>query len=100
MKNLMLHSYLLSRGYQYEEFTFEDIINMSNPDVCNCQMILYLKLIKMLAEGKSYEEIIEFIDNYSTEDYDTLGEEQKTYIKSKTKKDLMRRKNSLEKETI
>lgn len=97
IKVLMMHSFLLSRGYQCEEFTKEDIKNMQNPETINCQIALYLIVIRMLSNGKSYEEIIEFVDNYSTDEYENLEEGQKTYIKSKTKKDLMRRKMSFEK---
>ena len=95
LKMAMMHSFLLTRGYEKHYYTDEDIINMSNPSVSECQINLYIKVIKMLAEAKSYDEIYEFIDAYTGEDYDKLEENQKTYIKSRLRKDLVNRKNSL-----
>ena len=53
---VMMHSFLLSRGYEGYEYTDEDIVNMSNPDVSICQIDLYTKVIRLLSEGKTYEE--------------------------------------------
>ena len=95
LRMAMLHSFLLTRGYEKHQYDEEDIMNMSNPDVSECQVNLYIQAIKMLAENKSYEEIYEFIDTYSGKDYEKLEEKQKTYIKSRIRKDLINRKNSL-----
>lgn len=95
LKMAMMHSFLLTRGYEGHQYNEEDIINMSNPTVSECQVDLYIKVIKMLGSGKSYDEIYEFIANYTGEDYDKLEEKQKTYIKSRIRKDLVNRKNSL-----
>ena len=95
LKMAMMHSFLLTRGYEKHQYDDEDIINMSNSDVSECQIDLYVKVIKMLAEDKSYDEIYEFIANYTGEDYEKLEEKQKTYIKSRIRKDLANRKNSL-----
>ena len=97
LKLVMMHSFLLSRGYEGYEYTEEDIINMSNPDVSSCQIDLYTKVIRLLSDGKSFEEICEFISNYTGEDYDLLEEKQKVYIKDRLRKDLINRKMSLRK---
>ena len=91
-----MRSCLISRGYMSEEFTEEDIRNLTNYKVSNRLTTLYIDVIKMLSVGKSYEEIIEYVDNYSSSDYDALEDSQKVYVKNKAKKDLMRRKMSFE----
>lgn len=95
LKAVMMHSFLLSRGYEGFEYTEEDIKNMSNPDISNCQIDLYIKVIRLLSEGKTYEEVCEFISNYNQSDYEKLEEKQKTYIKSRVRQDLNYRKMSL-----
>lgn len=94
---VMMHSFLLSRGYEGNMYTEEDIYNMSNPDVSSCQIDLYMKVINLLSEGKTYEEVCEFISNYTGKDYDLLEEKQKVYIKDRARKDLINRKMSLRK---
>ena len=47
LKMVMMHSFLLSRGYEGYEYTDEDIFNMSNPDVGSCQIDLYMKVIRL-----------------------------------------------------
>ena len=95
LKMVMLHSMLLSRGYEDVPYTDEDIVNMSNPNVSSCQIDLYLKVIRLLSEDKTYEEIYDFITNYNGEDYQNLEEKQKIYVKSRVRKDLINRKMSL-----
>ena len=95
LKMVMMHSFLLSRGYEGYEYTEEDITNMSNPDVGSCQIDLYMKVIRMLSDGKTYEEISEFISNYTGKDYELLEDTQKVYIKNRIRKDLNIRKISL-----
>lgn len=95
LKMVMMHSFLLSRGYEGYEYTEEDITNMSNPSVGSCQIDLYMKVIRMLSDGKSYEEVSDFISNYTGKDYELLEESQKVYIKNRLRKDLNIRKNSL-----
>ena len=97
LKLVMMHSFLLSRGYEGHKYTEEDIINMSNPTIGNCQVDLYIKVIGLISEGKSFEEICEFISNYSGKDYDLLEEKQKVYIKDRLRKDLINRQMSLRK---
>lgn len=100
IKMLMLHSYLISRCNEHEGFTEEDIYYMRDPSIYNSQISLYLEVIKQLSLGKSYEEIMDFIDNYNISESECLDENQKQYVKSRTKRDLMRRKMSFEKERI
>ena len=95
LKMAMMHSFLLTRGYEKHQYDDEDITNMSNPSVSECQIDLYIKVIKMLGSGKNYDEIYEFIDAYTGEGYEKLEEKQKTYIKSRIRKDLVNRKISL-----
>ena len=97
LKMLMLHSYLISRCNENEEFTEEDIYYMRDSSIYSSQISLYIEVIKQLSLGKSYEEIMSFIDNYNINEGECLDEKQKQYIKSRTKKDLMRRKMSFEK---
>lgn len=97
IKMLMLHSYLISRCNEHEGFTDEDIYYMRDYSIYNSQIALYIEVIKELSLGKSYEEIFDFIDNYNINESECLDEKQKQYIKSKTKRDLMRRKMSFEK---
>jgi len=97
LKMVMMHSFLLSRGYEGFEYTEEDIMNMSNPNVSSCQVDLYIKVIRLLSDGKTYEEVCEFISNYDGKDYDLLEEKQKVYIKDRLRKDLINRKMSLRK---
>ena len=97
IKMLMLHSYLISRCYEKEDFTDEDIYYMRDYSIYNSRIALYIDVIKELSLGKSYEEIMDFIDNYDINENECLDEKQKQYIKSKTKRDLMRRKMSFEK---
>lgn len=98
--NILTFSSLLSRGYEPEEIDAEDIKNMLNGEVSDCQITLYLKIIQMLSEGFSYEEIFSFIDSYTSIEYENLLEDQKTYIKRKARSDLQKRKMSLEKGEI
>lgn len=97
LKAVMMHSMLLSRGYEDMEYTEEDIYNMSNPNVSSCQIDLYIKVINLISEGKTYEEVCNFVSNYTGEDYELLEEKQKIYIKDRLRKDLINRKMSLRK---
>ena len=94
LKMLLLHSYLISRCNENIEFTEEDIYYMRDYSIYSSQISLYKEVIRELSLGKSYEEIMDFIDNYNINESECLNEEQKKYIKSKTKRDLMRRKMS------
>jgi len=93
----MLYSLLLSREYEPENITSEDIKNMLNEEVSICQVALYKDIVRLLAAGKSYREIFEYIDKYENIEYENLLEDQKCYIKVKAKRDLIKRKKSLQK---
>lgn len=92
----LMHSILLSKSYDEDNYDIIDIINFNNIDVCNCQINLYLKVIEMLSKGISYDEILEFITNYSSDEFNKLKENEKVYIKCRTRKDVINRKNNLE----
>jgi len=87
-----LLSNLISRG-SIDSITSEDLKYMLNMEVTTCQADLYLEVIRLISEGKSYDEIFEFIDSYNSYEYDRLLEDEKTYVKVKVKKDLKSRKN-------
>ncbi len=92
----LMHSILLSKSYDDENYDILDIINFNNTLVCNCQINLYLELIQMLANGISYEEILEYINKYSSFDFDNLKEDEKIYVKRRARKDIISRKINLE----
>lgn len=96
-KNVFMYSILLSREYNPETITSEDIKNMLNEEVSVCQITLYKDIIKMLSDGKSYIEIFDYIDAYENIEYENLLEDQKSYIKTRVKRDLLKRKKSLKK---
>ncbi len=93
--NALLLSFMLRMG-KYEEMTAEDIKNAVNKEVNDCQVNLYLRVVKLLGKKVPYDKIIEFIDNYTDEDFDDLLLDQKTYIKTKIKRDLNTRRKKLE----
>ncbi len=93
IKMAMMYSYLLARCHEHDGFTEEDIENIQDDKVSSCQIDLYKKIINMLANGSSYDEITQFIDDYTITGYE-LPESKKTYVKSKAKIDLTRRKMS------
>ena len=65
LKMLMLHSYLISRCNEHEGFTEEDIYYMRDSSIYSSQISLYKEVIRELSLGQSYEEIMNFIDNYN-----------------------------------
>lgn len=97
-KSAAMYSYLLSKGNELDDdVTSEDLKYMLDMNVTSCQIDLYLKVIEMLSEGKSYEKIYKYIDSYKSYEYEELLEDQRTYVKSKIKRDLKARKNIEEK---
>lgn len=90
----MAYSMLFSKNENYE-YTSEDIKNMLNSDVSFVGRDLYKKVIVALSTGKSYDEILNMIDNYDGLEYENLLEDQKSYIKTKVKNDLNSRKLKL-----
>ena len=94
-KSSLLFSILLSMNNSEDhEVTLEDLRYMYSPAVNDCQIKIYLLVIKYINDGMSYEEIFEFIDNLDIEEYKRLTEEEKIYVKTKIKKDLHTRKNN------
>ena len=90
----MKYSLLFSKSNKCE-YTSEDIKNILNPEVSFVGRDLYRKVIAALSIGKSYNEIIYMIDNYDGIEYENLLEDQKSYIKTKIKKDLYNRELKL-----
>lgn len=84
----MLYSALLRRFKNSDKITPEDIKNMINGEVNNAAIELYKNVINWISEGKSIGEIYYLIDKYNVMEFDTLLEDQKTYIKTRIKKDL------------
>ena len=93
----LIYTYLICKEYGYDDDDLEDIIKMQDPNICSSITDLYIQVIKLLSEGKSYEEIYDFVDNYKNEKTENLSEEDKAYIKTKVKKDLDIRKKNIEK---
>lgn len=96
----LLFSMLLSRNkYGEHEVTVEDLKYLHIPGVCECQVKMYLLVIDCLSQGMSYEEIYEFIDKITFDEYRMLDPEARTYVKKKIRKDVdTRRKNELKNE--
>ena len=94
-KSSLLFSILLSMNNgEDHEVTLEDLRYMYSPVVSDCQIKMYLLVIRCLSSGMSYEEIYEFIDNIDIDEYKKLNDEEKIYVKTKIKKDLHTRKNN------
>lgn len=90
----MAYSILFSKSDKCE-YTSEDIKNMLNPEVSFVGRDLYRKVIVALSMGKSYNEIVYMIDNYDGLEYENLLDDQKSYIKTKIKRDLHNRELNL-----
>ncbi|MBQ6282280.1 MAG: hypothetical protein IJK66_01935 [Bacilli bacterium] len=91
----LLLSYMLRLG-EDEEMTAEDIKNAVNKEVSDCQVALCLNVVKLLGKDTPYDVIFDYIDKYTDEDFDELLEDQKSYIKTRIKRDLNTRKRKLE----
>ena len=97
-KNALFLSYIFSKQGDEYMMDAEDIKYELNPEVTDVQVPLYIDIIRMLGEGASYDEIFDYIDNYSNFEFEELLEDQKTYVKTRIKKDLNSRINRLKKE--
>ena len=97
-KNMLFLSYIFSKAGDDYMMDVDDIKYSLNPDVTDAQIPLYINIIRMLGEGASYSEIYEYIDNYNSHEFDDLLEDQKTYIKTRIRKDLNMRINKIKKE--
>lgn len=89
-KNILLLSSIFSKSDEYD-LSVDDIKYQLNQNVTDCEFILYIEIIKMLANGVSYAEIFNYIDKFSSLEYEKLLEDEKGYVKSKVKKDLNKR---------
>ena len=99
--NSLFFSMLFSMSNSDEnELTWEDLRYMHSPVVSDCQIKMYLLVIRCLSSGMSYEEVFEFIDNLDIEEYKKLTDEEKIYVKTKIKKDLHTRKYNEERGLI
>ena len=90
---------LLSRMLRLDEeipMTSEDIKYVINEDVNYCWANLTRAVAILLAKQTPYDKILEFIDNYSEDAFDDLLLDQKSYIKSMTRRDLQIRRKKLE----
>ena len=66
--SVLIYTYLICKEYSYDDdYDLEDIIKMQDPNICSSITDLYIQVIKLLSEGKSYEEIYDFVDNYKNE---------------------------------
>lgn len=91
INSLIAYSLLFSKSDSCD-YNSQDIKNMLNAEVSFVGRDLYKKVIMAIASGKSYDEILNIIDNYSDIEYENLLEDQKSYIKTKVKNDLNNRK--------
>lgn len=91
INSLIVYSLLLSKSDSCD-YNSQDIKNLLNAEVSFVGRDLYKKVIMAIASGKSYDEILNIIDNYSDIEYENLLEDQKSYIKTKVKNDLNNRK--------
>ena len=74
------------------EITPEDAEYFADQNVADCQINLYVKVIEMLNNGVSYDEILNYINELDFETYKNLNNEQKSYMKKKLIKDVNARR--------
>ena len=93
--NPLLFSLLVSMNKKEEhEITLEDLRYIYSPKVSRCQIRIYTLVIEALSNGMSYEEIHKMIDKIDFEEYKSLGEDEKRYIRMRVKRDVNSRKNN------
>jgi len=96
--NSLLYSLLISlESIDKHEVTFDDVLYKHFPKVTECQKRVYELVIEKMCEGLSFEELVEYIDKIDIEELKSLDDNQRYYVKSKAKKDIMTRKKNLEK---
>ena len=94
-KNPLVLSLLVSKNKRTEhDVTLVDLKYKHCPRVSECQVKLYTMVINMLGEGKSYEEIINAIDNVNISEYNKLNENEQSYVKMRVKRDVYSRRNN------
>lgn len=89
-RNILFLSSIFSKSEEYN-LSLDDIKYQLNQNVTDCEFILYIEIIKMLANGARYDEIFDYIDKFSSLEYEKLLEDEKGYVKSKIRKDLNKR---------
>lgn len=94
--NSLLYSILLSmESAEDYELTLEDLRYLLNPAVNDCKVKLYQLVVILLSEGKSYDEIIKYIDKIDIDEYKRLTEEEQFYIQKTFRKDFRLREKKL-----
>ena len=91
MKDSLLFSALVMLG-DNEEFNKLSIKYLFDMEVNECQFWVYIKLIALIDEGHTYEELIQFIDNLDLEVYKKLSAEKQDFIRKDAKNILALRK--------
>ena len=94
IRSALVLSYMMRMGEE-KKWTAEEIKFELNQNVSECEIAMYTKIIEMLSSLSSYEEIINYIDNYTSPEYEELLEDEKGYVKTKVKTDLNIRINKL-----
>lgn len=95
--NSLLYSLLLSmQSRDNYEVTLEDKRYLLNQSVSICKVKIYQLVVVLLSQGKTYDEIIDYINNIDIEEYKKLNEEEQDYIQRIFRKDLNSRKRKLE----
>ena len=91
--NSLLFSLIFSLNNKEDhEVTLEDLLYQYSPRVSQCQIKMYSLVIKGISEGMTYEEMEKFIENIDIEEFRKLTEQEKFYVKSRVKKDIVARK--------
>ena len=92
--NAQLVSFAYRMGEE-EEMTAKELEFLKDKYVDYCLMHTYKKLIRMLYNGKSYKDIYGYISGLSSEDFASLTESQKIYVKAKLRHDTQIRENKI-----
>ena len=96
--NSLLYSILLSmENIKNYKVTPEDERYLLNQNVSKCKVKIYTLVITMLSEGRTYEEIFNYINEINIEEYKKLNDEEQNYIQRSFRKDLKLRQRKLEK---
>ncbi len=87
---------MLSGNYPYNDVLGNfDNDYFFDEEVNNCQIKLYIQLIKWINEGLSFEEIDALIDKIDFDEYKVLSIDKQTYVKHDAHNVLvLRRKNN------
>ena len=89
MMSTILQGYSLSDMYNGAG---EKLQYLFDEEVIDCSLDIYLLLVKWIAEGLSYEELEEKIENLNLENFRKLTEDKQKYIKEDINDILIRRR--------